>query len=179
MPSIKSIGKPPKNKPNKTKLKSRPTVLVIGIGNEIRHDDAVGLIVAEEVRHRIRQCSRITVKKLSAGGWQLLHEIEGFDQLVVVDAHYTAKSKPGRLRIHADPEQMPVRDIDAASAHLLSIPDAIALSKKYGYHTPALLGMVTIDVGENCLTFGTGLSPSVEAVVQRAADAVIELIKTT
>lgn len=135
-------------------------------------------MVADEIARRTERQDWITVKKLSAGGWQLLYEIEGFDRLVVVDAYFTSEANPGQIRIHSRANQMPVCEVDTASAHLLSIPDAVSLSEKYGYHTSTLIAIVTIDVGENCFTFGTGLSPQVAAAVPKAADAVLELLET-
>jgi hydrogenase maturation protease len=157
---------------------TRPRILAIGIGNEIRCDDAVGLAVAEEVRQRIADIRHVTVKTLAAGGWQLLYELEGFDRLIVVDAYFAETSRPGRVRVQQPAAVLPVRDIDAASAHLLSIPDAIALSARFSDRAPSLVGVVTIDVGEDCLTFGVGLSPLVSKAVSKAADAVMELIGT-
>lgn len=135
-------------------------------------------MVADEIARRTTQQDGITVKKVSAGGWQLLHEIEGFDRLIVVDAYFTCETTPGQVRIHHRENQIPTREVDAASAHLLTIPDAVALSEKCGYHTPTLVAMVTIDVGDNCLIFGTGLSPQVATAVPKAADAVLELLET-
>ena len=156
----------------------RHAVLVVGIGNEIRRDDAVGLVVAAQVKGRLSSTDRVTVKQLSAGGWQLFHEMEGYDRLIVVDAFLTDSRCEGRLRVHRPSDLLPVQEVSAAAAHLLSIPDAIALSKRYGYHTPTLVGIVTIDVGKSCLVFGTGLAPKVAAAVPGAVDAVMELIKS-
>ena len=154
------------------------SLLVVGIGNEIRCDDAVGLEVADAVAGRTSKQPRVTVKKLSAGGWQLLHEIEGYDRLVVVDAFFSRESQPGLIRVHSGEKTMPTGGSNTAFAHLLSIPDALALSVTHGYHTPRLVGMVTIDVGESCLGFGTGLSPDVAAAVPGAVEAVLELLET-
>ena len=158
-------------------IPATPSVLIVGIGNDIRNDDAVGLVVARHVAKVLGASRRnVVVKTLSAGGWQLLDEIEGFDQLIIIDAYYTASCRPGRVRILTPDDVLPIRDTDATAAHLLSVPDALRISMRFGYHTPKLLGVVAIDVGENCLSFGTGLSNPVKAAVMPAVHAVIGLI---
>jgi Ni,Fe-hydrogenase maturation factor len=52
----------------------------------------------------------------------------------------------------------------------------LCLSKNLGYHTPSLVGAVTVDVGESCMTFGEGLSPEIEAAVPIAAGRILELV---
>ncbi len=135
-------------------------------------------MIADEVRRLIEQLTNITIKKLNAGGWRLLDEIEGYDRLIVIDAFFSHEGTPGRLRIHQGAAPEPACDMAPASAHLLTITEAVALSKKCGYHTPKVLGVITVDIGENCLIFGTGLTPAVAATVPHAAKAVLELIET-
>lgn len=151
--------------------------LVLGVGNPIRRDDGVGPIAARFAGNALTSDERLAVevRALDSGGWNLIPEIEGFDGLIIVDAYFGADSKPGRVRTHR------ANDFAAAerppdSAHLIGLSDALRLSKNLGYHTPSLIGAVTVDVGESCMTFGEGLSPEIEAAVPVAAGRILELV---
>jgi len=71
--------------------------LVLGIGNEILGDDAVGIHIAHRV---IRQAGTrdITVKETTSTGLELLELIRGYDRLIVVDAVIAAGPVPGKIR---------------------------------------------------------------------------------
>lgn len=156
---------------------SNPRTLILGIGNPIRFDDGVGPCTALHVKSLLSASERasVEVRCLDAGGWNLIPEIEGFDELIIIDAYYAEDTEPGRVRTHTakafDTEARP-----PDSAHLIGVTDALLLSKNLGYHTPCLLGAVTVDVGDSCLTFGEGLSSKVQAAVPIAAEHVFSLL---
>jgi hydrogenase maturation protease len=153
-------------------------ILILGIGNPIRNDDAVGRVVAERVNAALSAEERqsIVVRNLDSGGWNLIPEVEGFDDLIVVDAYHAEDAVPGRVRAlsastFAASERLP------DSAHLISLSDALCLSKSLGYRTPSLLGAVAVDVTDSCMSFGQELSEEVEAVVPLAAEYVLGLAR--
>ncbi|KXB01333.1 hypothetical protein AKJ44_02670 [candidate division MSBL1 archaeon SCGC-AAA261F17] len=67
--------------------------LILGIGNEIRRDDAVGLIVAREVYNRIGK-EGIDLKEASSAGLSLLGKIKGYDRVFLIDSIMTKDGKP-------------------------------------------------------------------------------------
>lgn len=158
---------------------SRQRLLVLGMGNEILTDDAVGLVALARVQEELGTAADdadVTFKALNTGGLDLLYEVEGYDTLVVIDAYHASDSVPGRCRVLSAADLGPASArID--SAHLLSLPSALLLSVELGYHTPELLGIVVIDVDDRCQLFGTTLSEPVEKAVPEAVAAAIELIE--
>lgn len=68
--------------------------LILGIGNEIRRDDAVGLIVARKVFKQINS-DNLDVKVASSGGLPLLGKIEGYDKIYLIDSIMTKDGTPG------------------------------------------------------------------------------------
>ncbi|HXX63553.1 MAG TPA: hydrogenase maturation protease, partial [Bacteroidota bacterium] len=60
------------------------THLLIGIGNEFRTDDALGILVAREVRRRNPE--GLTIKEQSGEGTALMEAWEGGEEVIVVDA---------------------------------------------------------------------------------------------
>lgn len=154
-------------------------MIVLGLGNDILSDDAVGLRVLERVRAELatgRPELDVTFKALCTGGLDLLYEVEGYDSLVVIDAYHASDSVPGRCRVLGGGDLGP-GSAHFDSAHLLSLPSALTLSRELGYHTPELLGVVVIDVDDRCQEFGTTLSEPVERAVPRATRAALEVIE--
>ncbi len=152
--------------------------LVIGMGNPILSDDAIGLIVVREARKRVLNIvpdASVEFKELCAGAMDLMFEIEGWDDLIVVDAYLTCNTPPGRVRILKTCD-LASEGVRAPSTHLLGLRGALQVGMDLGYHMPRLAGIVVVDVGEACLTFGEVLSPDVAAAIPAAVQAVCNLL---
>ena len=97
---------PPQGPPGRTPPRTKP-VLVLGLGNDILSDNAVGLNVAREIRRRLRDADGIEVQETSEMGLALLDYIVGFENLVLVDAVQTGQAAPGFLH-QWDPSRLKV-----------------------------------------------------------------------
>ena len=70
-------------------------VVILGLGNDLFTDDAVGLRVARDVRSRLGPDTRIDVHETTETGLALLDFIVGYDSVVIVDAIQTGEQLPG------------------------------------------------------------------------------------
>ena len=70
-------------------------ILVLGLGNPILGDDAVGIFVAREIKRLAGERTGVTVKEASVGGFDLLDLLEGYRGAVIIDAIKTAGGRPG------------------------------------------------------------------------------------
>lgn len=134
-------------------------VLVIGVGNEFRSDDAVGILVAREVRRR--HGGEVHVVESEGDGASLLEAWEGTDHLLLVDA-VVASGPPGSiLRIDASEEKLSAH-LFPSSSHSFGVAEAIEMARGLQTlpHTTILYGIV----GES-FEFGTGLSDRVLKVI--------------
>jgi len=142
------------------------TCCVIGVGNDLRGDDAVGLVVARALTGeldgtvRVLECEGEPVSLLAA--W------EGYDRAIVVDATQSGAA-PGTIRriaAHAGP--LPA-SLSRSSTHLLGIADAIELARVLGR-----LPERTIVYGVEGASFAAGseLSEPAAAAADRVADAI-------
>ncbi|MEW6411679.1 MAG: hydrogenase maturation protease [Candidatus Zixiibacteriota bacterium] len=137
--------------------------LVIGIGNEYRGDDAVGLYVARKLSgFRLQSCA---IKESPGEGTYLMHSWEGFEHVIIIDAVKSA-SKPGTIHRIDIPRQEIPSDWFPASSHLISLPEAIKLSQALGT-LPASL--VVYGIEGNLFDTGVKLTPP----VKEAADSLI------
>jgi hydrogenase maturation protease len=141
------------------------TRVVIGIGNEYRRDDGVGLTVAEEIAKRELPGLRVLTSIGEPGA--ILDAWTGASVAVVVDAAVGERSKPGQIRRWA-----PGDDAESAvvSSHALGLPQTYALGQALG-QIPDKLVVFIVDVVNT--GHGVGLTPAVAAAIPDVIEAVI------
>ncbi|UCD04904.1 MAG: hydrogenase maturation protease [candidate division WOR-3 bacterium] len=71
-------------------------ILIFGIGNPYRCDDAAGIKVVQEIAKQI-DTSQIEVKWGSIDGVAILDEVVGYERVIFVDSVKTGKGKPGEI----------------------------------------------------------------------------------
>ena len=70
-----------------TEQAKMPKILIVGVGNELRQDDAFGLLVARELIKNKEYPSNVMVQEIGIGGIHLVQELHaGYDILVILDA---------------------------------------------------------------------------------------------
>jgi hydrogenase maturation protease len=144
-------------------MKDLLTVLV-GLGNPVRGDDAVGLRVAEAVQCLLneRPIAGVRVATSTRGGFELIDLLSGADHAVLVDCLEALNARPGRVRVLA-------LDAVAGSARLvgshdIGLPAAVELGRLLGIRMPADVEVIGIEaeVGDR---IEEGLSPELAAAV--------------
>jgi hydrogenase maturation protease len=101
-------------------------VIVIGLGNPDRGDDAVGAIVAQKLVGRLP--ADVALLARSNDVLSLIEDWAGFDALVCVDASAPMGS-PGRIRrIDLTADELP-RDMSFTSSHAFGLADAVSLAR--------------------------------------------------
>jgi hydrogenase maturation protease len=140
--------------------------VVLGIGNEFRQDDGVGVAVAAEVRGR--GLPDVRVLTIDGEPSRMIDAWSGADVAVVVDAVKLADPVPGRVH------RMVVDDlpghVSATSSHGLGVPEAVELARALD-RLPGRLVLYTVEV--DATGFGVGLTTPVAAAVRALADAVV------
>jgi hydrogenase maturation protease len=138
---------------------------VIGLGNEWRRDDGVGL----EVARRVGGCL------LHGEPIGLVDAIQAHDEVVLVDA-VSSGATPGTLyRFEAGSEALPTPLFGASSTHALGLAEAVELARSLG-RLPTRVLVYGIE-GEN-FGFGTVLSPAVAEAADRLAEEVLECTRS-
>ena len=153
-----------------------PNIVVIGVGNEYRSDDGVGIVVARRLRERF--LTRIRVLDESGEGAGLIDSWQCATWVMLVDAVHSG-APPGTIhRLDAGAASVPTGFFHY-STHAFSVAEAIELARSLDQLPPHLI-VYGIE-GEN-LAAGVGLSSAVEravdAVVERAAEEVRRALQT-
>ena len=135
--------------------------LLIGIGNEQRGDDAVGLLVARraaEQRH-----PGLRVAEHGGDGMDLLLAWEDAASVVLVDAVVSGRQPPGSVhRFDARDRSLPAALFTATSTHALGLADAVELARAME-RLPERL--VVYGIEGRCFTTGSAPTPEVAAAV--------------
>lgn len=149
-----------------------PRVLVLGLGNDILTDDAVGLQVVELARRQLGGEPGIEVSTTTEMGLALLDRIADRDALVLVDAVQTGAAA-GHVQ-EIDPEQFtgPL----ATSPHFLGIRETLVLGRMLGLRMPREVRILAIEVADP-FTLGTQLTPPVAASVDGAAQRAVRIAR--
>jgi len=131
-------------------------VLIIGIGNDHRHDDAVGLIAAR--RLSASKLSRVTIVEATGEGTALMELWQNADTVILLDA-VRSGAVPGAIhRIDARTRIVPTHFL-RCSTHAFGVAEAIELARALN-RLPSRLLIFGIEGRD--FTPGTGLSPDVE-----------------
>lgn len=145
--------------------------VVIGIGNEYRSDDGLGIIIADRLGKLNLKGTRIL--KQNGETNLLMDSWSGTYKTIVVDATSSGASPGTVTRFNATVKPLPSQ-LFHFSTHSFSLADVIELARELD-KLPANLIVYGVE-GENFKN-GLGLSTEVEKAIEKAIDLIIEEIR--
>lgn len=144
-------------------------ILLLGLGNDILTDDAVGLLIARQLRGEFAGDTRIVVHETQEMGLALLDFITGYREVVLVDAVQTNAAPPGTLHeLDADG----LKNLTGRTPHFLGVGETLALGRKLDLAMPEHVKIFAIEVAD-AHTLGTDLSP----ILQNALPGILPRIR--
>ncbi len=146
--------------------------LVLGIGNEIKRDDAIGLIVTKKISEIMSEYD-IDFKTLNSGKLLLLDEVRGYDNVIIIDSIKTQDGVPGIL-YNLTPD-----DIGNESGISLSHNvDMEILSGKYSFLEESLpkVEIIAIET-KNPFEFGESLTSELEGKIPEIVENIEQIIR--
>jgi hydrogenase maturation protease len=146
----------------------KPNILVIGMGNAYRSDDAAGLIAARRVNEQASEhCSVI---EHTGEGAALMELWKDADTVIVIDA-VRSGAVPGTVsRFDAALCPLPV-SMFRDSTHAFSLAEAVELSRALK-QLPRQL--IVYGVEAQNFEAGTNLSPAIEFAMQTVVERVLQ-----
>jgi hydrogenase maturation protease len=143
-------------------------VIVIGLGNEFRHDDAIGLIAARRLRER-----GVAAEEHQGDVVALVERWKGAVAAILIDA-VTSGAAPGTV-YRIDVSTLPLnREQFKGSTHALGLADTIELSRALST-LPARMLVFGVEVRD--LRPGVGLSSEVESALPDLMEQVLSCTK--
>ncbi len=143
----------------------RRRTLIIGMGNPILSDDAVGIMLATWFKERLGDLPDVDViEECCVGGLNLMGLMTGYDRLIAIDSIKTIDGLPGTwyaFDATALRETMNLRNV-----HDANFATSMALGRQMGTHLPAdeECHIVAVEIEEN-MTFSEDLTPALQTAL--------------
>jgi hydrogenase maturation protease len=142
------------------------SVLLIGVGNEYRSDDGVGILAARRIREK--NFPGIVIVESDGEAASLLDAWVGMKTVVVVDA-VSSGAPPGTIhRIDARRQSVP-QELFPFSSHALGLAHAVELARSLG---KLPINIIIYGIEGEQFAAGSRLSPK----VQEALNEVVQLV---
>jgi hydrogenase maturation protease len=143
------------------------SVLVIGVGNAARGDDAAGPLAAS----RLAEASQpgVNVRALGGEAGELIEAWRGREAVILIDAVVTGQAPAGTIHRWDASDRMPAVEFRQTSSHAFGLGQAIELARALGR-----LPRRVIVYGVEGTRFGLGdpPTPAVTTAVQEVVQAV-------
>jgi hydrogenase maturation protease len=144
--------------------------LVLGLGNPILSDDAVGIKVAREVASQLNN-PQVTVSETSATGLSLLDSIVGYDKVIIIDAIQTKEGQAGQIY------RMGTEDFSLtkhfSSPHQINLVTALELGKMLNLAMPQEITIFAVEA-KDITSFSEKCTPEVEQVIPKVVKMVLD-----
>lgn len=140
-------------------------LMILGLGNDLLGDDAVGLLAADRLMGRFGPA--VSIERSAQSGLYLLEHLLGFDDVIIIDS--VLGDEPGRVR------ELDVRGLSSVqvpSAHYAGLPEVLAVARHAGLRMPARLKIVAVEIA-GAQTIGSPPVAEVDAAVPEVVDRVL------
>ncbi|HSW63301.1 MAG TPA: hydrogenase maturation protease [Dissulfurispiraceae bacterium] len=144
--------------------------IIIGLGNPLRGDDAVGLRIARVLKERLADRADIDVVEAYRGGIALAETAIGYERAIVIDTMAKKAGQPGTVVSFTPSPDMCSRN--SGSLHDASLCDALSICCALGEAVPKDVlcwGIVPKEIE----TFSEALTDEIEALIPVVADQII------
>lgn len=143
-------------------------IRIIGLGNSMRGDDAVGILAARRLRQEVDD--RVEVIEAEMVGVDLIELMRGTRVAILIDAARSGQA-PGMIH-RVDASSGPIGgQIFPRSSHALGTVDALELARVMGA-LPATVIVYGIEAGN--MDAGQPLSPAVTTALAEVVDRIVQ-----
>ncbi len=142
--------------------------VVLGLGNPVLSDDAVGLCVAVALRQLMESdpVDGVTVLTSTRAGFELIDLLAGTGTAIIVDCLDVPDAQPGRVR------RLDLQHVAGAArlvgGHDLGVAAAFQLAAEMGISMPDSVEIYGVEAAET-RCFSERLTPTVEAAAAKLA----------
>lgn len=152
-------------------------ILLLGLGNEIRGDDGIGIVVTRKIRENLQNSDFIDIKDTEEMGLSLLDFISGYEELILIDSVQTKKVLPGTIH---ELDEKDLKSLRGLPPHFVGISETIAIGKTLGIKIPSKIKIFAIEVKDPytiTTTITNDLSKKVPYIVTKISQYIQHIIK--
>jgi hydrogenase maturation protease len=154
-------------------IREKDTVVIVGVGNEFRQDDAVGLVVVR--RLATRDLAGVRLMEMSGDCTGLLSAWKRAGKVIVIDA-VSSGTESGTIHRTESGRLSSLGNLTVLSTHGFGLIEAVGFAEATG-ELPAELVIYGIE-GQS-FDYGVGLSPPVAKAVNQVVERVLEEVLCT
>jgi len=145
--------------------------LVLGLGNLVMSDDALGSRTIMELEKRYLFPQQVTLLDGGTLGLDLLPRLEGVENLLIIDALQMGAT-PGDI-FHLEGEEVPRAFANKLSVHQMGLQDLLAVAELQGNLPPQL---VVCGAQAESIEMGLEMSAAVTEAMDRLIASVVEVL---
>jgi len=127
-------------------METTSPVLVLGIGNPILSDDGIGPRLIDDLKTSFKP-NRFTFRTGTVGGLEILDMINGFSDVIFIDAIKTSGGVPGTI-YQLSPENF-IETLHLTNLHDINFLQAIELGRKLELPVPGRILILAIEIVED------------------------------
>lgn len=148
-------------------------LLIIGIGNEFRSDDAAGILVARRLREILGD--GVDVRELSGEGGEIIELLGTAKSVIIIDA-VSSDSEAGTVHYFDGHQQEIPSEFFNYSTHDFSLAEAVEMARVLGQLPPKC---VIYGIEGDNFGFGQSLTPSTKAAIDKVCSMIEEDISVS
>ena len=152
---------------------ARGWLLVMGLGNDLITDDAIGLLIARRLHKLWDGHPDIDVIESGEMGLGLLDHVCGYQDLVLVDAVQSRQVPPGHLH-DLGVGHLPV--LPGVSPHFMGVGEILALGQALGMPVPKRVRILAVEALD-LHTMGTALTKPLQDALPRLIEQVRAIVE--
>jgi hydrogenase maturation protease len=147
-------------------------IAVIGVGNELMGDDAIGPHIVKELMARQVLPEEVLLIDEGRGGMRLVHHIREMEKVLIIDAADIGKD-PGEFTVFRPEEVESIKDLSGTNIHEWDLLKMLELSKMMGECPEDVL---ILAIQPDDLEWGKSISSILMARVEDYIDKVKDII---
>ena len=148
-------------------------IAIMGFGNPVRSDDAVGIYVIEELKKIYGNSEKISIFDMGTAAFEIIFGLKGHEKIILVDAVINSKEPVGTLfKVPAEEVLRAPQDDPMLFLHGMKWDQALSYAKKIlqdDYPKDIQVYLIAIE--------NIKLEVDLSSEVKNSGDKVIELIK--
>jgi len=147
-------------------------ILVLGLGNELLKDDAVGIRVAERLQGIFP--AEVEVRSTSLFGLALLDELMGREKVLLIDSYIPEEFIGSEIQERNFEE---VGKVQSTSPHFVGLGEIREVMRELGLGFPREVRILAIPVSDP-ITFSTEMTPAVADLVAAATTRARSIVES-
>jgi hydrogenase maturation protease len=147
--------------------------IILGLGNSLFGDDAVGVLVARALKPRAANAD-IIIEEAAVAGLDVLDLLSGSDRAIIIDAVQTPQGRPGSI-YRLDRTQ--ISRFESPNPHQLDFLAALELGQRLGLELPREIILFGIEAG-NIIEPNQVCTKEVEAAIPGCLAAIVRELET-